>query len=127
MVKESIKDWKKEIARDLIALGSIPFFILVMVRIALLNNPLYFYKFLIAGIFFVLIFILFRANIYSGLGLISLIFTAVHYADIKYWIFASLVYVLLVYSLYYLKYEWKNIFWGIIFGAIGIFISYFVL
>ena len=116
--KES--DWKKELARDFIALGGIPFFILVLARIWILNNPTYLSQFLFSSVIFILLIFIFRVNIYSGLGLIMLIFTAIHYGDIKYTILGSLVYLGLIVSLFYLRYNWRKIFLGILAGAISI-------
>lgn len=44
------KNWKKELARDCIALGSIPFYILVVARVSMLSKPIYLAQFIFAGI-----------------------------------------------------------------------------
>ena len=121
------KEWFREFARDVIALGSIPFFLLVLVRIWILPNPEFLAQFIIAGILFLVTFLIFKQNLYSGLALIILIFTSLHYADQKFTIFASLMYILLVSSLFYLKKDKKEIIRGIFFGVLSTAISYYAV
>jgi hypothetical protein len=126
-MKEEKKGWKGEIARDLVALGSIPFFILVLVRVYLLNKPDYFSQFIIAGILLILLSFLIKINLYSGLALIILIFTNLYYQDIKFGIFAGVAYVLLLCSLVYLKKEKKEIVKGVFFGLVFSGITYYIV
>ena len=112
------KKFLEEYARDIIALGSPIFFILVLARIFLLSNYSYLSQFFIAGIIFSLLAYFFRANIYSGLGLIVLIFTTLYYNRINFTIFAIFIYLLLIASLFYLKKEKSEVIKGIIFGLI---------
>ena len=124
MKKIDIANWKNELARDLIALGSIPFFLLVLVRIHLLDNPVYSNQFIFSGITFLALFFIFRLNLYSGLGLIALFFTSMYYADVAFTIFGSIIYLFIIVSLFYLKYDMKKVFLGILAGAIGIGVGY---
>ncbi len=117
----------KEIARDIIALGSPVFFILVIARIYLLSNFQYLSQFLISGFLFLVLFFIFKANIYSGLGLIVLIFTSIYYNDLKFGIFGALLYLGLILSLVYLNKGKKEIFNGILLGAVSALISYFAV
>jgi len=80
----------KEIARDVIALGSPVFFLLVLARVALLSNFEYLSQFVIAGILFVVLFLFFVGNIHSGLGIIVLFFTTIYYSDLKFSIFINI-------------------------------------
>jgi|SRR3989338_3930382 len=121
------ENWLKEIARDLIALGSVPFFALVLIRVKLLDNPVYMGQFIIAGIAFIGLMYWLKANLYAGFGFIVLFFTSNHYKDIQFTIFASILYLLLIASLFYLKYEKKEIVKGIIFGAVSILAEYYVV
>jgi len=121
------RGWIKVAARDIVALGSIPFFILVLARVYLLNNPEYFGQFIIAGVVFLGIFFLLKQNIYSGLGLIVLVFTSIYYSALIYTIFGMVAYVLLLAGLFYLKEDVKKILWGIFIGAIGIGVSFLIL
>ena len=89
-------EFLKEGARDFVTLGSIPFFILVLVRVWILDTPAYFSQFAIAGGLFLIITFLFKNNLYSGLALMMLFFTALVYNEWRYTLFGSLVYLGLV-------------------------------
>ncbi len=119
--------WLKTAARDVVAIGGIPFFILVLVRVYMLDNPTYFSQFIISGVLFIALFFFLKQNLYAGLGLIVLIFTSLYYQDLMYSIFGIGAYVLLLASLVYLNEDVKKIFLGIVLGAIGIGASLLVL
>jgi len=119
-MKNSSDSCIKTAARDLIAIGGIPFFILVLARVYMLNNPEYFSQFLISGGVFLLAFLLFKQNIYSGLGLITLVFTSMYYNDVIFTVFGIIAYALLLVGLFYLKEDWKKIVSGILIGVVGI-------
>jgi hypothetical protein len=118
-------DLKKELARDFVALGGIPFFILVLIRVWILDQPKYFSQFLISGILIFGLFFVFRKkfNLSSGLALIVYIFTAIHYADLIYWTFVGIVYLFLLGSLVYLKKNKKEIIYGTVLGGVCIFLG----
>ena len=118
---------KKEAARDIIALGSPVFFLLVIARIFLLSNYAYLSQFIIAGILFLAMMFFIKANYYSGLGLIVLIFTAKYYGDLKFALFGAFLYLLLLASLIYLKEDKMKIVKGILFGLISAGISYYAI
>ncbi len=120
-------EYIKETARDLIALGSPIFFIIVIARIYLLSNYSYLSQFIIGALIFFPLMFLLKANIYSGLGLIVLIFTTLFYNNLKFTIFGIAVYLLLLASLIYLKYDRKKVIMGIILGAISTGISYYAV
>ena len=121
------KNLLREIARDFIALGSPVFFILVIARIYLLSNFEYLSQFIIAGVLFFILIFLFKGNLYSGLGLIVLVFTTLFYNNLKFSIFAILVYLGLMVSMIYLKTDKEKIFKGVLAGAISTVISYFTV
>ena len=121
------KEWLREFARDFVALGGIPFFILVLVRVSLLERPDFFSQFIIAGVIFIILMLIFKSDMYSGLGLIVLVFTIIYYEQTRFTIFAILAYILLIISLFYLKIDKKHIFKGISFGVIGTIISYYAV
>ena len=121
------KEWLREFARDFVALGGIPFFILVLVRVSLLERPDFFSQFIIAGVIFIILMLIFKSDMYSGLGLIVLVFTIIYYEQTRFTIFAILAYILLIISLFYLKIDKKHIFKGFLFGAIGTIISYYAV
>lgn len=125
--KELIKKNIHECARDLIALGSIPFFILVLVRVYLLNKPDYFSQFLVAGVLFLVLAFSFKFDRYSGMGLIVLVFTILYYNARNYTIFSSAIYILLLMSLVYLKKGKRKVFFGTAIGALCSVVSYYVI
>lgn len=108
----------KELARDIIALGSIPFFLLVIIRIWLLNNNSYLLQIIISGVLFLILSYFFKANFYAGLAWIVLFFTSKYYTDLRYSFFAILIYLSLLLSLIYLNKEKKKIVFGVLFGII---------
>lgn len=126
-MKEKDCWWIKTAARDIVAIGGIPFFILVLVRVYLLNNPIYFSQFLIAGIVFLGSFFLFKQNIYAGLGLIVLVFTSIYYNNNTFTLFGIIAYVFLLMGLFYLKENLRKIVLGFFLGGVGIGISYLIL
>ncbi|MEA3248224.1 MAG: hypothetical protein U9Q73_00805 [Nanoarchaeota archaeon] len=117
---EERSTWKKESARDLISLGSIPFFLLVLARVYLLNIPKYFNQFVFSGTIFLILFFIFKLNLYSGMGLIVLVFTSLFYSEMIFFIFGSIAYILVIVSLIYLKHDTKKVFLGILAGVVGI-------
>ncbi len=121
------KSWIKEFARDFIALGSIPFFILVLVRVSILSKPYFLSQFMISGVLFILLIKLFKANLYSGFGLVMLIFTSLYYNDLQFAIFAILAYICLIVSLIYLDNDKKEILKGVLFGILSSLISYYAV
>jgi hypothetical protein len=112
------KEWIKQSKRDLVGLGGIPFFILVVIRIWILNKPDYLNQLLIAGVLFIVFSYTTKSNIHSGFALIILIFTSIYYNDLRFTIFASLIYIVLIYSLFSIKIKKNKIIKGILFGAI---------
>lgn len=121
------KGWLKEVARDLIAIGGVPFFVIVLLRIWILDTPAYLAQLFIAGSLFLFFTFIFRNSIYSGLSLIALFFTSLVYEESRYTILGGVAYVILIGSLFYLKKDWKKILLGILFGAISAGISYYVV
>jgi len=121
------EDWSKDFIRDLIALGGIPFFILVIMRVSMMGNNKYPTQFVIGGIIFLLLMLIFKANLHAGLGLVILIFTILYYREMDFSVFASLAYVGLIGSLFYLKKDKFRIVKGILFGALSSGISYWLV
>jgi len=127
------KEWKKELARDMIALGSIPFFIIVLIRVAILHNPLYLAQFVIAGALFLILAFIFKSDTYSGLALIVMVFTVFYYNEMLYGIFARIFFILVIVALIYLDKDMINksagrmkLMKGILFGIISAGVSYYV-
>tara|TARA_Y100000310_G_C20170150_1_gene573277 strand:- start:196 stop:573 length:378 start_codon:yes stop_codon:yes gene_type:complete len=118
---------KKEVARDLIALGGIPFYLLVVIR-SLIGE---FTTFLIQlGIAFVLILIISllikETNQPLARGLALATFTSLFYKDLVFAIFVGILWIVMIGSTYYLNKEIKPILKGSIVGIIAVSISYFL-
>lgn len=126
MEKEA-NGWIKTAARDIVAIGGVPFFILVLVRVSMLNNPTYFGQFVISGVVFLGTWFLFKQNIYSGLGLIVLVFTSMYYDNAIYAAFGTIAYVAALAGLFYLKEDVKKVLMGILIGVVGIGVSFVFL
>lgn len=121
------KEWMKEIARDIVALGSPIFFALVLIRTFILPDYVFLNQFLFAAIIFFLSIFLFKQNLYSGLGFILTFFIILYYKDLKFGIFTGLIYLALIGSLFYLKKDLKEIIKGVLLGALSTGISYFLV
>lgn len=117
----------KEISRDLVALGGIPFFLLVMARVLILPDWAYFLKLAIAGILFFLTYIFLKQDTKSGLSLILLIFITSYYNYLWFTLFVALTYISLIASLIYLKIEKKKILFGILIGLVCSLISHVII
>ena len=115
---------KKEVARDIMALGSIPFFLIVIVRIIILENPEYLFQIVFAGIFFLPLYAIFKSSLHLGLGLILVAFLSLYYQENLFTAMAIILYLGMIISATYIKIEKKKIIQGIIFGLISTTASY---
>ena len=122
-----LDNFLKESARDIISLGSPIFFILALARISITDNYSYLAKVALAGFLFLSLVYFFKANIRIGFGIIIVVFLSLYYNDLMFTIFASIIYILAIVSLFYLKEDKKRIIKGIIFGLISTGISWFVV
>ncbi len=120
------KAWLKEVARDLIALGSIPFLILTIARVSV---PCTYYtmQFIVSSVLFFILKAIFKADLRAGIGFILLTFTSLFYRNGLFAVFASMVYTGLIISLFYLKRERRQILKGILLGGISTGIGYVIV
>lgn len=118
--------WRKELARDLIALGGIPFLVLTIVRVSAVQSY-YPTQFMISSVVFFILRAIFRCASRAGIGLILVVFTSLFYSHPLYTIFASLVYMGIVISLFYLKKDKTEIWKGILLGGISATVGYFIV
>ena len=121
------KDWINKTLRDFISLGGIPFFLLVLLRVVILDNISYLLEFILAGVLFLILFFIFRPNYYSGLSLIVVFFLSIYYDDFRFTIFGIIAYFLLLASLFFLKEDKKKVLIGAFLGLICSGISYVVI
>ncbi|MBS3105083.1 hypothetical protein J4234_02405 [Candidatus Woesearchaeota archaeon] len=121
------KLWLKEIARDLLALGSIPFYFLVAVRAVIGKYNVFVYQMIIAAIaIFILYFIIKNSNLHVARSFAALVFTSLFYKEIFFTVFASLVWVLLLSAAYYIKRKISSVFKGVVIGVVSSLIGYYV-
>lgn len=119
------KNWKKEVARDIIALGSIPFYTIILIRVLALPGEFgYLFQFIFAAAVFFLSLILFKPHLHLGFGLIAAILTSIHYNKVFYTVFVMLFYLGMIGSSVYLKVKSKQIIKGVVFGGISALMGY---
>lgn len=118
-------NWK-EIARDILALGSIPFYFIVIVRAIVGDYAPFIYQLVFALLaLFLLCEMNKKANQHIARGLILAVFTSLFYKDTIYTVFAFALLIAMIFSLHYLKTDKKEILNGLIFGAISSAVSYY--
>lgn len=120
------KRWLHELARDLIALGGIPFLILTIVRVSVIE-PYYPMQFIIGSSIFFILKAVFRGDLRAGIGLLLLVFISLFYKSLLFVTFASLIYIGLIISLFYLKRDKTQILKGILLGGISTGIGYLIV
>ena len=126
-VKINNSNWKKELARDFLALGSWVFFVLVVVRILIL--PIrwpYLNHLLIAGGLILLIDIFMKGEFetYIARGVVIVYYTSLYYGDTQYNIFAKIALAGMVLSSRQIGNDWKKIGYGVLVGLIGVGIKF---
>lgn len=120
------KSWTEEIGRDLVALGSIPFYFLVIIRSIIGRYSIFVYQMLIAAIaIFILCFIIKNSNLYVARSLVIVVFTSLFYKEGIYTFFVSLVWILLLIPAYNIKKNIGYLFRGIIIGALSFLAGYY--
>ena len=114
------ENFKKEIARDFLALGSWVFFLLVVGRILILPTRWpYLYHLISIGIFILILEMLVRNRIkidyYVSRAVVLAYFTSIFYENFNYNLFVGFALLGLLVSSRYLGRDWKN---GV-FGLVG--------
>jgi hypothetical protein len=121
------KDWKKEVARDAIALGSIPFYFIVMIRAIIGQYAIFVYQLLIAlAILIISYFIIKKSDMYIARCFVLWVFSSLFYKHALYTVFAFLLWLFVIASSYYLKNKNKAIIKGIILGILSSVIAYYL-
>tara|TARA_Y100000310_G_scaffold268354_1_gene280920 strand:- start:1331 stop:1732 length:402 start_codon:yes stop_codon:yes gene_type:complete len=125
MVK--IKDFKKETARDFLALGSWIFYILVIARALIQPYRPFVDQMVIAGILLLIINLLIKNyDSYISRGLILVVFTILFYNNQMFSIFAILALIGIIISSYFVGNNKIKILKGGIIGAIVTAIAYYL-
>ncbi len=118
--------WLKEIARDLLALGSIPFYFLIVIRAVIGKYNIFVYQMLIAAIvIFILYFVIKDSSTHIARALVALVFTSLFYNEMIFTVFAALIWVLLLISAYFLKRKISYVVRGIVVGIISSLAGYY--
>ena len=127
-IKEYVeKSWLKEIARDLLALGSIPFYFLVVIRVLILKDKIFIYQLAMAAIsIFVLYFIIKEANLHIARSFVVLVFVNLVYKETIFGIFSVLIWIFVLISARYLKKSTSSIFRGIVIGIASSLAGYYI-
>ena len=121
------KNWKYEIARDLMAFGSIIFYLLVLVRSTIGEYMIFVYQLLIALAIMILSSLVVKnANNYLARALVLVVFTSLFYKDVPFTIFASLLWVFMIGAAFYIKETKESVTKGIVLGIIAAIISYYL-
>ena len=121
------KNWKKEVARDTLALGSIPFYFLVIIRAVIGKYAVFVYQVLIAVIvLFILAKLIKNSNLHIARGLVLFVFTSLFYNDLFYTSFVFLIFLIMLVSSAYLKEEKAKIAKGVLLGVVTSLVSYYL-
>ncbi len=121
------KDWKKEVARDTIALGSIPFYFIVIIRAIVGEYLIFVYQLLIALFFLIIISkIIKKSDMHIARCFVLWVFTSLFYKHNLYTIFAFLLWCGVIISSNYLKTKKNVIIKGVALGIISSGIAYFL-
>lgn len=120
------RGWFKEQARDLIAIGSIPFLVLTVARVSVIA-AYYPMQFIISSILFFILKMIFKAELHAGIGFIVLIFISLFYHHWLFTVFALIIYAGLIISLFYLKIGRALILKGILLGIVSAGIGYIIV
>jgi len=121
------KDWKKEGARDFLAIGSWVFFIIIVARLGI--GP-YFpevWQYLTAGVVLaVLLFVFKDADGYAARGTVLAILTSLFYNDKGFAIFAAVAFFFLSLSIWYLGKKCRHIIYGVLLGLASTGVGYYL-
>ncbi len=126
---KNINNWKKELARDFLALGSWVFFVLTFVRIIILPERWpYINHLIVAGIFILLIdlFLRGKTDTYVSKALAIGYFTILIYENNLFTGFVGLALLGMLWSSYYVGNDWKKTGWGIVIGVVGVGLGFLV-
>jgi hypothetical protein len=118
-------NWIKEIARDILALGSIVFYFLVLGR-ALIGPFWIFFSYLCtAAVVLLIIFLIHKDyETYLARGLVLAVGTSVFYNETIFTFFASVIYLLMIIASYITGNSIKKIFMGISFALFAVLAGY---
>ena len=113
------------IARDLVALGGLPFYLLVAARAAIGPYPAFLSQVVIAlPVLLLLARLVPKSNLHIARALILVVFTSVFYESPLFTAFSTLVWAGMIFSLVRLKTPAKEITRGIALGIVSVVLGY---
>lgn len=118
--------WLKELARDLIAFGSIPFLIITIVRVSMIT-AYYPMQFIISSALFFILTAIFKGELHAGIGIILVTFISIFYHSMLFLVFALLIYAGIIISLFYIGRDRRQILKGILLGVVSTGIGYIIV
>ena len=126
--KNKVGSWLKETARDALAIGSIAFCFIAIGRATIGVYLDYVYQLLASFmILFLLTLFVKKSENHLARGLILVIFTSLFYYELKFTVFAIVLFIIMLASSIYLKIEKKAIAKGLLLGAVSSFIAYYLV
>ena len=118
---------KKEVARDLLALGGIPFTLIVLVRMYIGEEFSMLVPRIIIGLLALYIRVPFaKPQLHIARCFLLFIYTSIGYEELPYALFAAMLWCGMVFSAAYLKHEKKAIVMGVITGVVSSLIGYHI-
>ena len=122
-----MSSWKKELARDFLAFGSYPFYLIVIIRMLLeLKFEIIVPRLVIAFIAMLALSLFIKYDYHLSQAFVLAVFTSLAYTDRLFTGFAVIIYLGVIYSASYLKIKRKSIISGIVAGAISSGIAYWL-
>jgi hypothetical protein len=119
------RNTKDEIARDVIALGGVPFYLLVLVRAAIGEYISFLVEVAAAlPVLYLLSIAVKGSNLHIARALILVVFTSLFYKALPFTLFSTLVLCGMIYALVRLNKPAGEILKGIAIGAVSVVISY---
>jgi len=120
-------DSKKEIARDLIAFGSIPFYVILLARAMVGPYWAFVQQLSIAAIILIIISLFVKkSNYHLSRAIILTVFSTLFYLNTAFTIVAFLVLALMFGSLFYLKTKRSEIINGAVVGIATAAVTYYL-
>ncbi len=117
----------KELARDIIALGSIPFYFIVFIRAVIGKFEPFIIQIIIAAIMiFILAKIIANSNMHVARSIVLFAFVSLYYKNTTFTFFAFLLLAALLFSAKYLKFKTMQIFNGAIIGIVSSIVAYYL-
>jgi hypothetical protein len=114
-------DWKKEAARDVLALGGIPFYFIVFIRSVIGEFSFFIYSLPIAFVawFFLRKLIIKNGNLHISLGFILMTYISGFYKQALFTAFAFGFWILMIASVRMSKTKWSEIIKGTVNGIVS--------